>query len=499
MPQFQRPALVIAVCLGTFMASLDISIVNVALNTLQSALNTHLAGLQWVVDAYALCLSALILSSGPLGDRYGRKRIWMAGIALFTFGSAVCALSGSLPVLLAGRVIQGVAGAAVIPGALTLLSHEFPEHHARLRVIGLWSSVSAISLALGPLLGGWLVSNAGWPAIFVINLPLGIIALLLGAYGLQESAHPQHAALDPLGQLLSIVSLGSLTYGLITAGQSGWLSFVTGGSLLLAALMFVALIRTERRVARPLLPLSLFRSIHFSGYTLASAVLGFSSYSSIFLVSLFLQQAQGQTPLDTGWKMAPEFIAMAVTSSLFGRISARFSSESLAISGFALIGAGLLLLSQLQVNSDYRIMALWLSILGAGMGVAIPAISGLVMRSADAPRAGMASATMNAVRQAGMTLGIALLGSVMSLHAGHLLAIRLAYQPPLTADTIARQVMTAPSSTPTIDGLVTLTRHAYAGGFSLAVLCSGLISLLMAAGLVLLCSGRFRAANHPRG
>lgn len=489
MQQFQRPALVIAVCLGTFMASLDISIVNVALDTMQSSLNTNMAGLQWVVDAYALCLSALILSSGPLGDRYGRKRIWMAGIALFTIGSAVCALSGSLPVLLTGRVIQGIAGAAVIPGALTLLAHAFPEQKARLKVIGIWSSVSAVSLALGPLLGGWLVNSSGWPSIFVINLPLGIIALLLGAWGLQEDSHPEHAALDPLGQLLSILGLGSLTYGLIVAGEYGWLSIAACGSLLLSALMFVALIWTEQRVARPLLPLSLFRNIHFSGYTLASAVLGFSTYSSIFLVSLFLQQAQGQTAYDTGLKMAPQFIAMALASSLFGRISAWFRSESLAISGFILTGAGLLLLSLLQADSHYSSMALWLMILGAGMGVAIPAVSGLVMRSADAPRAGMASATMNAVRQAGMTLGIALLGSVMSLHARHLLTAPPIYQQPLNISVSSRPVITDH------DGLVTLTRHAYASGFSLAVFCAGLVSLLMAAGLVLLCSRLFRAAN----
>ncbi|KGD72786.1 DSBA oxidoreductase [Tatumella morbirosei] len=491
MQQFQRPALVIAVCLGTFMASLDISIVNVALDTMQSSLNTTMAGLQWVVDAYALCLSGLILSSGPLGDRYGRKRIWLVGIALFTVGSAVCALSGSLPVLLAGRVIQGIAGAAVIPGALTLLSHAFPDQNARLRVIGLWSSISAVSLALGPLLGGWLVNSAGWPSIFVINLPVGIVALLLGAYGLQENAHPEHAALDPLGQVLSILTLGCLTYGLISAGQSGWLSITAYGSVMLSVLAFVALLWTEQRVVRPLLPLSLFSNIDFSGYTLASAVLGFSSYSSIFLVSLFLQQAQGQTPFDTGWKMAPEFIAMAVTSLLFGRISARFRSESLAVSGFIITGTGLLLLSRLQADSHYSSMALWLMILGAGMGVAIPAVSGLVMRSTDAQRAGMASATMNAVRQAGMTLGIALLGSVMSLHARHQLTGQHIHQQPLNVIPVNRQVITAP------DGLLTLTRHAYASGFSLAVLCAGLVSLLMAAGLALLCSRRFRSANPP--
>ena len=207
MQRFRRPALVLAAYLGTFLASLDISIVNVALPTLQQALHTDMAGLQWVINAYAIALSAVMLSAGPLGDRYGHRRMWLLSVATFTVGSLLCACAGSLSALVAGRAVQGVAGALLIPSAMPILSHAFHDPRQRARAIGGWSAFSALALVLGPLLGGELVQHAGWPSIFLINLPLGLLALALGAWGIPERRHPQHAALDPAGQLLSIVAL----------------------------------------------------------------------------------------------------------------------------------------------------------------------------------------------------------------------------------------------------------------------------------------------------
>ncbi|OKN80484.1 hypothetical protein AM443_001496 [Pseudomonas aeruginosa] len=250
----RRVALVAAIYLGTFIASLDISIVNLALPTLQYALDTDLAGLQWVVDAYALCLSAFMLSSGPLSDRYGRKLTWLLGVGLFSFGSLLCALATSLPLLLFGRAVQGIAGALLIPGALSILTQAFHDPGQRAQVIGGWTSFSALSLILGPLLGGLLVEHAGWQSIFLINLPLGLLALALGLWGIEETAHPEHAAFDPLGQLLSVVWLGALTYALIAAGEGGWLSPTAWPALLLAGVGLLGFLFVERRTARPLLP-----------------------------------------------------------------------------------------------------------------------------------------------------------------------------------------------------------------------------------------------------
>lgn len=496
MPNMRRISLVAAICLGSFMASLDISIVNVALPTMQESLQTDMQGLQWVVDTYALCLSALILSSGPLGDRFGHKRIWLYGVALFTVGSIVCASASSLDVLLTGRIIQGIAGAAVIPGALSLLTHAFPEEKLRVRAIGIWSSVNALSLVIGPVLGGVLVHITGWQSIFWINIPVGLIALVSGVWGGKENVHPEHAALDPLGQGLSILWLGALTYGLIATGKFGWYSTQSLFPLYAALAIFILFIWVETRVSRPLLKLNLFRKTDFTGYNLASFTLGFSSYSSVFFVSLFLQQAQGWNPASTGWRMAPEFFSMAIASSFFGLLSVRLSIHSLMIVGYGLMGIALLLLTQLQSDSAYALVALYLVLLGAGMGVAMPATSTLVIRTVEPHSSGMASATMNALRQTGMTLGIALLGSLMSTTAVNNLTTSLQKQGVENAAGLARTVITehyqiVDDSLNSIH-LQTLTQNAFADGFGHAMFWAGLVCIAMTVWLLSMLCPCFR-------
>ncbi|SEF28382.1 MFS transporter [Variovorax sp. NFACC27] len=494
----RRLALVAAVYLGSFIATLDVSIVNVALPTLQRALSTDLAGLQWVIDIYALCLSAFMLSAGPLGDRYGRKRAWLAGVAVFTLGSAMCAMAGSLPTLLAGRAVQGVAGALMIPGALSLLAHAFPDPAERARVIGGWSSFTALSLILGPLLGGLLVDHAGWQSIFLINIPIGVLTVGLGLWGIRETSHPEHAALDPVGQVLSVLWLGALTYGLIAAGEHGWGSLHAASALVAAAVGLVLFLMVEARVARPLLPLGLFRDARFSAANFASFVLGFSAYASLFFFSLFLQQVQGWSPSDTGWRLVPQFVATGIVASQFGRLARRFDVHALMIAGYGLIGGAMLLLTLFSAGTPYVFLALLFVFLGAGTGLAVPATSTAVMALVPAQRSGMASATMNALRQAGMLIGIALLGTLMSTRATSLLADALA-QAGLHD---ARQAAVAAVGRHDLGALASLDATtardllaaALAGGFHAAMACAGLVGLL-AAGLLV--SVRPRAAALP--
>lgn len=471
MSSLRQVALLAAICLGTFMATLDISIVNVALPTMKQELAISMADSQWVVNAYALCLSALVLSSGPLGDRFGRKLLWLCGVVLFTLGSIACAMADSLWLLLLGRVIQGIAGAAVIPGALSLLTHAFSDVGARTRAIGIWSSVSALSLILGPIVGGLLVQHVGWQSIFWINVPIGFIALLLGAWGLDESADPEQAALDFAGQLLSILFLGGLTYGLIGLGEHDWLSYHTLVPLLLAAILFAVFIRVELKAPRPLLPLKLFRQRDFSCYNSASFVLGFSAYSSVFFMSLFFQEAQRWDAAEAGWRMAPEFIAMAVAAMGFGRLAANFGVRRLMSLGYGLMALALMLLSNLQGETAYFLTAGYLALLGLGMGLAVPATSELVMASVVAQRSGMASATMNAVRQTGMTLGIALLGTLMS---------RVIYT--------AKETESGGQFEPS--GVAAINHQAVAAGFGVAMFWAGVLCLGMTLWLLLL--------RHPR-
>lgn len=411
MSRSRRRLAVAAVYLGTFMATLAISIVTVALPALQSSLGTDLAGLQWVVGAYALCLSAFMLSAGPIGDRYGRKRAWLCGVALFMLGSAISAAAASLGQLIVGGAVQGVAGSLVIPGALSILTQAFPDPAERAHVIGGWSSFSAVSLILGPMLGGLLVDHVGWPSIFLINLPVGTAALVFGLTGIAENADPHHAALDPGGQTLSVLFLGALTYALIEAGAAGWDASATIVGLVAAVLAFALFVAVERRAARPVLPLDLFRDSGFASINFASFALGFAGYSSLFFFSLFLQQVQGWSASEAGWRMAPVFATMAIVASLFGRLVRRHGLQRLMIAGYLLLGVAMLAMISFAPATSYAVVAPLFALLGMGMGLAVPSTGAAVMAAAPRERSGTASATMNALRQGGMTIGIALLGT----------------------------------------------------------------------------------------
>ncbi|MDR8048477.1 MFS transporter [Burkholderia cenocepacia] len=480
MSRYSRAALVLAACLGTFLATLDISIVNVALPTLQTALDTDIGGLQWVVNAYALALSAFMLSAGPLGDRYGHKRVWLASVILFTAGSIVCACAGRIGPLLAGRAIQGLAGALLIPGAMPILTHAFPDARERARVIGGWSAFSALALILGPLLGGLLVEHGGWQDIFLVNVPIGIVAVLLGVWGIPERRHPAHAAFDPFGQALSVVWLGLLTYGLIGIGQAGVSQVKVLAPLAGAAVAFVVFVRVETWVERPLLPVWLFRDRRLVRANLASFVLGFSGYSSLFFLSLFLQQAQGRAPAAAGWQLMPQFVMTAITSMLFGRIAARMPLHTLMVAGYGLIGAMLAVMAGFGATTPYAAVGVVLALLGVGMGLAVPATGMTVMELAPAERAGMASATMNALRQTGMSLGIAVLGSMMSVGALHRMTAAMHAAGGAHADTLARQAVMEHVLAAGRPDMLGAYRDAMAHGFSLAILCSGILSMVIA-------------------
>lgn len=483
MRRFQRPALVLAAYLGTFLASLDISIVNVALPTLQQALNTNMAGLQWVINAYAIALSALMLSAGPLGDRYGHRRMWLLSVATFTLGSLLCACAGNLATLVAGRAVQGIAGALLIPAAMPILSHAFPDARQRARAIGGWSAFSALGLVLGPMLGGVLVQRVGWPSIFLINLPLGLLALALGAWGILERRHPQHAALDPAGQLLSIVALGALSYGLIAIGAHGLLAPVTLLALGVAAAGLILFGIVERRVARPLLPLDLFADRRFGMFNLASFVLGFTAYASLFFLSLFFQQAQGHNAALAGSQLAPQFLLMGAVSLLFGRLVAHLGLHAALVLGYALAGAALCAMATFEPATSHAYSSAVLVLLGIGMGLAVPATGMAVMASAPVERAGIASATMNASRQAGMSLGIALLGSLMGQRAVQQFAAsaQAAGQRGLVAQ--ARELILQPGSMHATPQMLTWYRSAMASGFGWAMAVAGALALLAALGL----------------
>lgn len=481
----RRTALVIAVYLGSFMATLDVSIVTVALPTMQHVLQTDMSGLQWIVDIYALCLSALMLSAGAIGDRYGRKKSWLAGALVFTLGSALCGLASGLPTLLAGRAVQGVGAALLIPGALSILTHAFPNPGERARIIGGWSSFTALSLVVGPVLGGLLVEHVGWSSIFLINLPIGLMAMWLGAWGIPETSHPAEAALDPLGQVLSVLWLGALAYGMISANEQGWASTATLAPLSIGGIGFAAFLLAQATVARPLLPLSMFRNAGFSVINFSSFVLGFSAYNSVFFLPLFFQQVQGWTPSQTGWALTPQFASMSLLASFFGRIAQRHGLRRAMAAGYGLIGAALLALAAIGPHASYPLVGAILVVLGAGMGLAIPASGAAIMATVPKERSGMASSTTNAIRQTGVTLGIALLATLMTGTASTRLAQE--FQEAGVPDAAhAAYMALSQNKALHVAGLdaaraMELFVQAYMGGFHVVMACAATLALIAAA------------------
>jgi EmrB/QacA subfamily drug resistance transporter len=480
--------LLVPVFIGTFMALLDLSIVTVALPAMEASLHTTFSALQWVIDGYTLALSALLLTAGSLGDRYGRKRLYLAGIAAFTIGSAICAAAPEVGVLIAGRVVQGAAATSLIPGSLSILTQAFPDPTRRAQMFGIWGGVGSVAVALGPVVGGVLVDEVGWWAIFLINLPIGILAVLLGARAIPESADPAHAAVDPVGQVTGIVWLGALTYGLIEGGSQGWGVAVTIVALVVAGVALVAFLAFEGRTARPMLPLAMFRRRAFSTANLASFALGFGSYSVFTFMSLYLQDVQGDSAISAGVRYLPLCATIAVMSVLAGKLVGRFGPPLSMVAGCGVVGAALVVMVSFEATTSYVVIAVVFAFLGAGMGFAITPTTAAAMGSAERQRSGIASGVVNATRQAGTTLGIAILGAIMTSAAVTNLrqSLTTRHLPETTAQHVATATVTAHGTTAADAHLPPGLLHdlygtAFTTGLHVAVLVAGVASLLAAA------------------
>ena len=401
-------------CIGFFMVLLDASIVTVALPTIQSHLHATISDLQWVVDAYTLPFAALLMSAGTLGDRFGRKRIFVAGLLIFTIGSALCWLAPSLGWLIVGRVIQGAGGAALSPGSLAVLAAAFTDPRERTQAIGIASGVSGIGIAAGPLVGGMLIQAGGWQTIFFVNVPIGLIVLLLGGRYLSESRNPQARSLDLPGQILSIVALAALTYALIEGQSQGWGSQLIVGLFIAAAVLALSFIVVEARQPEPLLPLDLFRNRIFSVANIAAFVVGFALLGTVFFVSQYFQEVQGLTALSSGLHTLPNTAGIFIVAPLAGRITARFGPRIPVTLGALLSGVALLLLTRLDATTPYG--AIWwnLAMLGTGFGFMLSPITAAILGATPANRAGLGSSIVNTSRQVGSVFGIAVLGAIVA-------------------------------------------------------------------------------------
>ncbi|CAG6390911.1 DHA2 family methylenomycin A resistance protein-like MFS transporter [Actinacidiphila cocklensis] len=409
----QRVAFLTVTCLGQFMVLLDNTIVGTALPDMRQRLHTQLTGLQWIVDAYVLLVAMLLLTGGVFADRFGRKRVFLAGVAVFTAASGLCALAPSIGWLITGRVLQGIGAAALSPASLALLAAAHPVPADRVKAIGLWAGVSGIGLAAGPLAGGVLTEAFGWPAVFLVNLPIGLVLLLAGLRVLGESRNPGAPAIDLPGTVLSVLGVGALTYGLIEGGSRGWTSPVILGGFVAAVVLLGLFVSVESRRAAPMLPLGLFRQRLFTVSNAAMVVVGFALMGSSFFFSQFFVYVQGSSILRAGLQTLPTSLAMVAVSPYAGRLAAGYGFRIVVTAGLALAGLGLLALGFVHADTGYGNVWWRLTAVGAGFALTLSPLTGAAIQAVSPQEGGLASGVSSTTRQIGAVLGVALLGAVV--------------------------------------------------------------------------------------
>ncbi|MCM2417348.1 MFS transporter [Streptomyces sp. RKAG293] len=400
-------------CATMFMAMLDNVVVNTALPRIGQELHAGVSGLQWVVEGYSLVFAALLLTGGTLGDRYGRRRTYLAGLALFTAGSAFAALSGTTGLLIAARMTQGLGAALLTPGSLSILRHTFEDERERARAIGLWSGISAIGLALGPVIGGPMVDAFGWASVFWINVPIGGAALLLGSRVLPEY-FTRTARLDLPGQLLAAVGLGGLVYALVEGPSRGWTDPVTLGAAAAGAVALLLFGVVELRTADPMMDLRFFADRVLAGAALAAFTVSFGMFGVMFFLPLYMQNVLGWAPTGSGVAALPCTAMIMIASPLSGRLALRYGVRPPLVAGLTLCAVALAGLSLYGSGARYP-QYLWvLPLMGFGMGLSFAPASIAVLRRVAPSAAGMASAALNTVRELGGVVGVAVLGAVLT-------------------------------------------------------------------------------------
>ncbi len=404
-----------ALCGVLFLTFLDNTIVSVALANMQTSLRAGVASLQWIVDGYMLAFAGLMLSGGTLGDLLGRRRMLLGGVLLFCAGALVAALAPGAGVLIVGRVVMGVGAAFCEPGTLSLIRQIYPDARERARALGVWTAVSGISLAVGPVLGGLLVGLAGWRGIFWFNLSFGLLALLAAAWSLPESSDREGRSLDLPGLLSGTAAITALTFAVIEGESAGFGRLWILALFVAAAAAGVAFVAIERRARDPVLPLGFFRGRIFSCATAVAFTTSFGLFAVFFFTALYLQVVAG----FSGWKIALEFVPMAVAMVVAGVASGRLSSARgprvPMLAGCLCAGGGMFAVSELlNKTPSSGELAAALALVGFGLGLALVAVTSGVLSAVPARRSGMAASTVNTARQLGGVLAVAVLGAIVN-------------------------------------------------------------------------------------
>jgi MFS transporter, DHA2 family, methylenomycin A resistance protein len=402
-----------AMSLGYGVVQLDVTIVNTALNSIGTSLGGGVAELQWIVSAYTIAFAAFILTAGAFGDRIGAKKVFMAGFAIFTAASLGCALAPSAAILIASRLVQGLGAAILVPNSLALLNHAYHDEKKRGRAVGIWAAGASLALTAGPLAGGVLIALVGWRSIFLVNLPIGAAGLWLTWRYANETARSSSRELDLVGQSAAIGALACLAGAIIECGVLGWSNpWVLSGfaAFLVLAGLFIF---QELRARQPMLPLTLFKQKLFALTSLIGLLVNVAFYGLIFVLSLYFQRILGLSAFATGLAFLPMMGAVLPANLVAARVSERFGAPATIAAGAVIAGAGCLALVSVGNDTKYWEICGQLLAMGAGLGLLVPPLTSTLLGSVEKARSGIAAAVLNATRQTGSVIGVAVFGSLI--------------------------------------------------------------------------------------
>jgi EmrB/QacA subfamily drug resistance transporter len=400
------------VSVATFMLLLDITVVNTALPAIQRDLGGSFTDLQWVVDAYALSLAALVLTAGSLADRLGRRRVFAAGLAIFSAASLMCGLAPDPTFLNIARAIQGIGGAIMFAVSLALVAQEFPAGRERGMAMGIYGATIGIAVAIGPLVGGLLTDGLGWESVFLLNVPIGIAAVAITFWKVAESRDPNATRVDWAGLVTFSSALFLMVLALVRGNDEGWGSTLIVSLIASAGVLLAAFVAIERRVAQPMLPLELFRRPAFTGVQLAAFAVSGSMFALFLYLTLYLQNFLGYSPIDAGLRYLPITVASFIVAPLAGMALARIHARYLMAGGLALTGVGLALMAGLHMDSGWTALLAGFVVSGVGVGLLNPVIADVALSVVPKERSGMAAGINDTFRQVGIAVGIAAWGAI---------------------------------------------------------------------------------------
>ena len=475
-----------AMCLALFMVMLDNTVVNVALPSIQEDLGTSISGLEWIVNGYTLSFAVLLAVGGRMGDIFGRRRMFVVGVIIFTFASATAGFAPNNFALVASRVLQGAGAAFMMPGTLSIITDAFPPHE-RGKAIGTWAGVSALALAVGPVLGGFLTEYVSWRAIFYINLPVGVLAVLAALFIVRESRDTTVGRqVDLLGVGVLTVSLTALVLALIEGNSWGWGSPAVFGLIAVSVILMIAFVAAEQRVKAPIIEFSLFNSRNFIGSVIVAFIISFAMMGVFFFLALYMQNILGYSALEAGVRFLPTTLVIMVIAPIAGWLTDRIGPRWPIVTGMALIALSLYLFSLIEVGTTFPALLPSFILLGAGIGLTMSPMSTAAMNAVTKTKAGVASGVLSMFRMVGGTFGVAALGALFQNQARVRLDQELSGAAGLTEAQRADFAHQLTGGTPQIDGLsadqaarLTQAGHdAFVYGLSHAMVLSVVIAVI---------------------